>query len=286
VKDARDDAQLAADVPCYGRFWDPEEPACIQECTVQERCVSYIARIAIPRIVETIGKPLTEVTARELTPHGVEVSTRALQWLREVNASSELGLPVRAPDGSLVAPPKAPAEEEQMVERKKGARNPPKPRAEKGQSRGGKEARRKGGASLAQRGLRRRKPLQQWGVHTYPKRWQRERESNPFVGRIPIGWTLQRVWKGELHTVTSRTGYWEYQRSRYPTLYSVVAAITGHHDYPGQVRNGKREGVRAGTAWSARKFFFLDRLLEEAGLHPNQEAERPRPDLSTDRDGS
>jgi hypothetical protein len=102
----------------------------------------------------------------------------------------------------------------------------------------------------------------------------RERARNRLVACVPIGWTLSRVWKGEIHTTTCREGFWEYRDQKLPTLYSVVEAITGVRRYPPQKTAGVRpehRGMRAMAAWSARRFFQLDLALSKHGLHPDQQ---------------
>lgn len=163
--------------------------------------------------------------------------------------------------------------------RKKGARpNPPKARAAAGRpkraqpkrpQRSAAAGRGKGlppsSSSPAPTGHRR------WGPHTHAQRWTRERLNNPLIGLLPIGSVLTRHWEGRAHLVVCREGYWEYDGERYPTLYSVVEAIAGGREYPAQMRQGRRpEGTRRMAAWSARKFFDLDRKLRQKGLLPEE----------------
>jgi hypothetical protein len=102
-----------------------------------------------------------------------------------------------------------------------------------------------------------------WGSHTFAKRWTRERSRNRWIAEIPIGSVIERKWAERTHVVKCEEGFWTYEGKKYPTLYSVVEAITGARTYPAQIRSGKRpEGkIRKMANWSARKFFQLDDLL-------------------------
>lgn len=298
----RTDDDLAAEVTCYGKFWDPEHPDCIG-CFVQARCVPFMGRVTLPNAAKDLGRSLASISNVELGEH-LQIPPKAAAWLRRVHEEPELGLPERDANGRLVPKDVSGSERDVEEELKLKPEPTPKPRKQKKPPKKKTETKRNPSRARAAKGqptravsvTKRKEPQRSkkvedrrkgrkqnsdspkktvkhhWGTHTYARRWTTERATSPLIARIPIGGLLRRWWEGSWRDVRCKEGYWAYEEKRFPTLHSVVEAITGTKDYPAQIRGGKRpKGTRKMTAWSARKFFQLDPKLRELGLHPDQE---------------
>jgi hypothetical protein len=98
-------------------------------------------------------------------------------------------------------------------------------------------------------------------------RWERERKRSPIIAKLTPGMRLSRKWKGKLTETVVRKGYYIYDDVKYPTLYSVVVAITGTRSSPKQKRaDGTRPaGTRQLTSYSAVRFFGLDKPKKKKG---------------------
>lgn len=98
------------------------------------------------------------------------------------------------------------------------------------------------------------------------KRWQRERKRNPYVAALRPGMILRRTFNDQVAEVEVRETSYLYQGQTYPTLYSVVMAITGGKSYPAQKKNGVRPtGTREMAQWSTTRFFSLKSLAKGSG---------------------
>ena len=67
-------------------------------------------------------------------------------------------------------------------------------------------------------------------------------------------------YSGNFHEVKVLKGKYQYSGTDYPTLYSVVIAITGTVDRPQQLETAgdqktRPKGTRPVSNWSATKFF-------------------------------
>lgn len=85
-------------------------------------------------------------------------------------------------------------------------------------------------------------------------RFERERRRSPKVAALRPGQRLKREYKGETHVVTVAKSHYTYRGEQYATLYSIVMAITGAHEY---ARQGGQGGTRVMSNWSVPKFFQL-----------------------------
>lgn len=113
-------------------------------------------------------------------------------------------------------------------------------------------------------------------------RFERERKRSPLIRQLPVGYVLVRRWpyengKGPKHRVVVKKDHYTYCSRKYPTLYSVMKAITGTKSHKKQYRHdGTRpRGTRELTTWSAAKFFGLAKLIltlaeEKAGKGRNK----------------
>lgn len=103
-----------------------------------------------------------------------------------------------------------------------------------------------------------------WDPKYNKDRHDRERKRSPEIAKLVPGTVIKRTWKGVETTTTVRQGYYQYNGNRYPTLYTVMVAITGLTPVAKQLRNGKRpEGKRYMTAWSAVRFFQIKELVKD-----------------------
>ncbi|OGO08172.1 MAG: hypothetical protein A2Y61_00375 [Chloroflexi bacterium RBG_13_60_13] len=110
-----------------------------------------------------------------------------------------------------------------------------------------------------------------WSEEQNLARFHRERERNPLIRRLPVGYVLQRTWpyqdpRGPIHRVIVGRRSYRYQDREYPTLYAVVQAIAGVKEYGKQMRipgqeDSRPEGKKLSTSWSVTKFFGLDKLI-------------------------
>jgi len=96
------------------------------------------------------------------------------------------------------------------------------------------------------------------GPHTYRSRWERERRRSTQIAAIPLGSKLTKIYGNKIHEIICRDGYWEYDGKAFPTLYSLVVAIAGAHEYP---RKDKKEN-RSMANYSSLRFFGLKKRRE------------------------
>lgn len=121
-------------------------------------------------------------------------------------------------------------------------------------------------------------PTRKWDAVHNKSRWERERERSPLIAALPLGMKLRRVWKGEETLTEVKKGYYLHNGTRYPTLNSVMVSIMGLKPYPKQLlSDGTRpKGVRYMTAWSAPRWFGLEKLLAKLGLGVKAKQKRDR----------
>lgn len=101
----------------------------------------------------------------------------------------------------------------------------------------------------------------QVGSGPFGQRCAREKK-NKWVRMLTPGMALQKTWRGKLYEVKVLPVGYQWKGQAYPTLYSVVMAITGEREYAKQTRKGGRPtGKRIMSAWSAPRFFNLQKLL-------------------------
>lgn len=103
----------------------------------------------------------------------------------------------------------------------------------------------------------------QWDPKHNESRWLRERKRSPLIAKLLPGMKINKKWRGTIYSVIVHKGYYLYNDTEYPTLYSVVVAITGTKPCPKQKRRDGTmpTGTRQLTSWSATRFFGLNRLL-------------------------
>lgn len=92
------------------------------------------------------------------------------------------------------------------------------------------------------------------GPHTFPSRWARERRRSPEIAAVKVGETVSREFHGVTYEALCCEGHWLFQGKQYPTLYTVVLAITGPREYP---RSDGAQERRSMSNWSAARFFRL-----------------------------
>ncbi len=104
---------------------------------------------------------------------------------------------------------------------------------------------------------------QQAGGKDWMARWRRERKRSPQIGKLTPGCVVRGEYpqySGTFHEVKVLKGKYQYQEKDYPTLYSVVIAITGTVARPQQLemagdQKSRPKGTRPVSNWSAVKFF-------------------------------
>jgi hypothetical protein len=89
-------------------------------------------------------------------------------------------------------------------------------------------------------------------------RWERERARSKAIAKITPGTKITREYGGAEHVIQCKHGHYLYNGQKYPTLYSIVMAITGGRVYPMRVGNQQVNRPRLMSNWSAKRFFNLE----------------------------
>jgi hypothetical protein len=82
--------------------------------------------------------------------------------------------------------------------------------------------------------------------------WEAERKKSEVIANLQIPSHLSREYQGHEIKVIYADGYVEFRGQKWPSLYYVVASITGKRAYP--TKDGKE---RLMSDWSVARFFRL-----------------------------
>lgn len=105
-----------------------------------------------------------------------------------------------------------------------------------------------------------------WSPEYDLRRWERERQRNVWLARLPLGTLLEAQYQGQHYQTRIQRGRYVCRGWWFPTLYSLTKAITGVKDYTRRTPIGplsKGAMKRTLTAWSANKFWGVKRMLAQ-----------------------
>lgn len=206
---------------CFGVFWEAikSNPVCNEQCLAKNECLKAFAAGILVDHQNGMGEGATPSALSAVTGVKVEAILLAIAYQNgeyQVDPVVPVREPVTAPavqnpEIEITTLPPAPAPTPKRI--------PPTTKAGK-----------------ADKAARDRSV----------KRFHGERQRNPLIQRLPVGFVLKRKYpakNGRVHSVAVDLNNYIYKGAEYPTLYMVMKAITG----------GK-------LSWSADRFFNLEKI--------------------------
>jgi hypothetical protein len=240
---------------CFGVFWEAIPGSSgkqCRECAFNKVCLDRFIQTTLPKAEGSLG---SKADAAEVGKKLDGLSAKAIEEARRYRDKQS---PSKTEEAEMAPRNKKTKKKKKKVPAKKAtskkpAKKKPAKKAAKARPKKAPSAKRaKARAKSKKKNARSAKARAEsgmvpWGEHTFQSRWEKERARSPLIAKLTPGKKLTVEWprdSGDKYTVTCKKGHYEYNGTKFPTLYKVTEHITGE-----------------GSKWSGPKFWKLRQLF-------------------------